>query len=649
MLEQIAAQESVADEAPPAAPPKSEHEASALAAKVRAEEARGRHAEQMAASNLRLAAAARQTERQARQNLLGIEESLRPDSPPADGLRLELARLRLGVEEAGLFQLLWNTYGLELEKKQAMARAAAFSAAISASPYAKLLSADRARERLKAIEEELPAIEKESREAAAQEEKLAAEIADLQRRVDAAKGQKSGAAELRQTLLTRLETGRRQESLRRSYAYLTELVAMEQSLVRAALGAAEDGGLDSLYAARQAAESQRAELGPARERLEGRMAEAESTEKALQAELDSPGLSAARRVELEKLLETTKREIKLLETQEERGAAIADLQDRLIAEIDGEIRGRDLSARAIHKGRDVLGQAAGMWNFPIVEFGGSVLTPGKIIGALAGLGVALFLAGAFSRRVAASLVHRFRLPASQGHVVRTLLFYLLSAVLVVTTLQLLHIPLTVFAFLGGALMVGIGFGSQNLMNNFISGLILMLEQKVNVGDMVEADGHFGRITQLGSRCCSILRPDGVEILVPNSLMLEKNVANWTLSDPNHRFDFAVGVAYGSPVERVIGLLERATKEHPDVLSDPAPLVVFENFGDSSLVFRVYFWLRIGHADGRVAGSQIRTAIDPLFRENGIQMPFPQRDVHLKVSGDNPLNALGAGGRAGGKA
>jgi small-conductance mechanosensitive channel len=120
----------------------------------------------------------------------------------------------------------------------------------------------------------------------------------------------------------------------------------------------------------------------------------------------------------------------------------------------------------------------------------------------------------------------------------------------------------------------------------------------------------------------------VEILVPNSFFLEKNVANWTLSDQDHRFDFTIGLAYGTPVEKALELLDGAVREQPEVLADPAPLVVFESFGDSALVFRIYYWLRVSQSDGRVVGSQLRTRIDRVCRENQLAIPFPQREVNL---------------------
>jgi small-conductance mechanosensitive channel len=123
----------------------------------------------------------------------------------------------------------------------------------------------------------------------------------------------------------------------------------------------------------------------------------------------------------------------------------------------------------------------------------------------------------------------------------------------------------------------------------------------------------------------------VEVLVPNSYFLEKNVVNWTLSDPHHRYDFIVGVAYGSPLEKVMELFQKALKEQPHVLESPASRVFFETFADNSLNFHFYYWLDVRTADTGQVGSDIRMRIDRLCRENNIEIAYPQRDIHLRTS------------------
>ncbi|MDT8399816.1 MAG: mechanosensitive ion channel [Pseudomonadales bacterium] len=201
-------------------------------------------------------------------------------------------------------------------------------------------------------------------------------------------------------------------------------------------------------------------------------------------------------------------------------------------------------------------------------------------------------------------------------------------IVVITLLELLHIPLTAFAFISGAVAIGVGFGAQNIINNFISGWILMWEQPIRIGDFLEIGDAKGTVETINSRSTLIRRTDGVHLLIPNSQFLENMVVNWTLIDKLARGVVRVGVAYGSPVKKVSTLISRAA-EHPDVLRDPAPLVVFEDFGDSALIFDLFFWINaFGEKDLRVIRSDIRFKIDELFAENDIVIAFPQRDIHI---------------------
>lgn len=274
-----------------------------------------------------------------------------------------------------------------------------------------------------------------------------------------------------------------------------------------------------------------------------------------------------------------------------------------------------------------------IWQYEVLDMTGGHLTTGKILLGVLGILLSLLIAGIVSRWASGTATRRFLMPANQRLLLEKIVYFPAVALLVLTVLYWLSIPLTVFAFLGGALAIGLGFGAQTLINNFISGLILLLERQIKVGDIIEVGGSTGTVTHLGSRCSRIRKFDGVEVLVPNSSFLEKEVVNWTLNDPLHRYDFSIGVAYGSPVDQVMTILMNAVARQPEVLPDPAPGVFFEAFGDSSLVFRIYYWLEIGGSvDSRKVGSNIRTAIDQDLRAAGVEIPFPQRDWNLKTPG-----------------
>lgn len=259
------------------------------------------------------------------------------------------------------------------------------------------------------------------------------------------------------------------------------------------------------------------------------------------------------------------------------------------------------------------------------------VTIGKIVLALVGVLIAFFIAKIASRTVMGNVTRRFSFDETRSAILQKIIYFLVLALAVFTILNWLHIPLTAFAFLGGALAIGVGFGVQTIMNNFISGLILLAEQRIKVGDTIEADGHLGRVMSLGMRCSRVRKGDGVDVLVPNSYLLEKNVINWTLSDPHHRFDFAVGVAYGSSTETTLELFKQALVAVDGVEKSPAPEVFFEEFGDNALIFRLYYWLDIRSADNRAVGSGIRMHVDRLCRDAGIEIAFPQRDIHLSTA------------------
>ncbi len=202
-------------------------------------------------------------------------------------------------------------------------------------------------------------------------------------------------------------------------------------------------------------------------------------------------------------------------------------------------------------------------------------------------------------------------------------------IVAISTLDLLSVPLAAFAFVSGAVAIGFGFGAQNIINNFISGWILMWERPIKIGDFLELGDVRGTVESINTRSTRIRRVDGVHLLIPNSQLLETTVTNWTLEDDLVRTSIRVGVAYGSDVRLVEKLLYQAANEHPDVLETPAKLVLFDNFGDSSLEFELNLWIHSTAERGlRMIRSDLRFRIDALFQEHGVVISFPQRDVHL---------------------
>ena len=186
--------------------------------------------------------------------------------------------------------------------------------------------------------------------------------------------------------------------------------------------------------------------------------------------------------------------------------------------------------------------------------------------------------------------------------------------------------LTVFA---GAVGVGIGFGLQNITSNFISGLVILAERPITIGDRVEVGGVTGQVLKIRARSTVLVTNDNITTIVPNQKFIDSPVTNWTYGDPRVRFRIPVGVAYGSDVELVRQKLIEAAKEDSHTLKDPAPSVFFVQFGDSSLNFELVAWSdEMSHRPRRYR-SDLNFAIDKKFREAGIEIPFPQRDLNIR--------------------
>lgn len=218
------------------------------------------------------------------------------------------------------------------------------------------------------------------------------------------------------------------------------------------------------------------------------------------------------------------------------------------------------------------------------------------------------------------------------HLLQRILYVVAIVIITITALDLINVPLTAFAFLSGAIAIGFGFGAQNIINNFISGWILLWERPIRIGDFLEVENAKGVVEEINTRSTRIRRIDGVHLLIPNSKLLENTVVNWTLVDRLVRTSVKVGVAYGSPAKKVAALIMQATEEERAVLKEPKPVVIFEDFGDNSLIFEVMYWVNSNVEGGlRVTSSNIRFRIDELFEENNIVIAFPQRDVHLDGS------------------
>jgi small-conductance mechanosensitive channel len=244
----------------------------------------------------------------------------------------------------------------------------------------------------------------------------------------------------------------------------------------------------------------------------------------------------------------------------------------------------------------------------------------------------IFLAWFIITRVGRLIVkalNRRKVGADAIHLFTRMYFIISIAVLVFTSMEILNIPLTAFAFVSGAIAIGVGFGAQNIINNFISGWILMWERPIRIGDFLEVGEARGVVECINTRSTLIRRNDGVHMLVPNSQLLENTVTNWTLIDKNARTFVRVGVAYGSDVIKVRELIYQVIAERDDILPQPKPSVLFEDFGDNALIFDLIFWVSaVSETDIRRRRSEIRFRMYELFNENNVVIAYPQRDLHV---------------------
>jgi small-conductance mechanosensitive channel len=212
-----------------------------------------------------------------------------------------------------------------------------------------------------------------------------------------------------------------------------------------------------------------------------------------------------------------------------------------------------------------------------------------------------------------------------------ILRYVVWVVVIVVMLETSGVKVSVLLASITALLVGIGFGIQQLFNDIASGIVLIFERNLQINDIIELDdGTVGKVLHIGLRTSRLKTRDDVILVVPNSKFVNDTIINWSQMDYNTRFSVKVGVAYGSDTKLVTRLLLECTNNIKNISTHPKPFVRFNDFGDSSLDFQVYFWVRESFLVEHTK-SEIRYAIDDTFRKHGIQIPFPQRDVHIKTN------------------
>lgn len=280
-----------------------------------------------------------------------------------------------------------------------------------------------------------------------------------------------------------------------------------------------------------------------------------------------------------------------------------------------------------------------------VTLGNLRLSVHGVLKGLIVLGVLLWLAVAASKLVEGRVRRTRELTPSIQVLIGKVTKIVLVVLAVLLALNSIGIDLTALAVFGGAVGVGLGFGLQKIVSNFVSGIILLVDKSIKPGDVIEIGGTYGWINQLSARYVSVITRDGTEHLIPNEDLVINPVINWSHSDNFVRLKAPLGISYGSDVRKAIALCLDAAREQGRVLAEPQPVCFVVGFGDSSVDLELRFW--IGDPQNGIANVKgaVLLAIWDKFHEHGIEIPFPQRDLHIRSAEPVPVRLAGPAGSA----
>jgi small-conductance mechanosensitive channel len=287
--------------------------------------------------------------------------------------------------------------------------------------------------------------------------------------------------------------------------------------------------------------------------------------------------------------------------------------------------------------RTILGEVGKVIEHPIVHVNQKPLTIMSIVLGLIILLIFVFISKGLRKVLRTRIFDKYQVDEGVQLVILKLTHYLLIGLGIIIAVQSIGLNLTSLAVVFGLLSVGIGFGLQNVAANFISGLIILFERPIKIGDRITIGEVWGDVVNISLRATLIRTIDNIAIIVPNSEFISSRVTNWSYRDPKVRVHIPVGVAYGSDVRLIIDSLLEVGRNHPEVLDDPPPDVWFTEFADSSLNFELLVWTLDPKRRPDVI-SDLNKGIDEIFRKNRIQIPFPQQDIHIRSS--VPIEALG---------
>lgn len=269
-------------------------------------------------------------------------------------------------------------------------------------------------------------------------------------------------------------------------------------------------------------------------------------------------------------------------------------------------------------------------NYRLFALGEAQITPLNIFYLILLSVLLIWLTNKFKTFLVERILGRTPLDLGARIAIGTIARYLTLLIGFLIIIQTIGINLTTLNVLAGAIGIGVGFGLQNIANNFISGLIILFERPVKVGDRIEVDNIDGKVISIGARSTAVRTNDNITIIVPNSKFIAENVTNWSFSNQSVRFRVPIGVAYNSDLNLVKKLLLEVADTNADVLQEPAPAVRLIKFGDSSIDLQLWVWTKEKLQRKIVLISTLNFAIWESFSKNGIEIPYPQTDLHIKT-------------------
>ena len=279
--------------------------------------------------------------------------------------------------------------------------------------------------------------------------------------------------------------------------------------------------------------------------------------------------------------------------------------------------------------------------YPLIKMGAGSITLQSLLILCVLFVLVLLLEKIVRERVIMRIFEKTDLPESLEYGLARIMGYVFIVIGWYMSLQFVGVDLSSLALIAGGISVGVGFGLQNIINNFVSGIIIFAERPIAIGDRVEVSGVAGRVVKISLRSTTVITNDNITMIVPNADFISQTVTNWSHGDPKVRIRVPVGVAYGSDIELLEKLLLEIADENPKSLKDPEPSVLFDSFGDNSLNFELALWTASMTTRPRRFISTINFAIEKKLRENNIEIPFPQRDLHIRsgaVEIKNPVKA-----------